>query len=364
MILLYSFVIVKGIFLGSPCRALTSSPSFAMILQDLICPRVLYLIECNVWRSRGKKVNIRRLVRILAVITSFGAYLMVLLGVLVTASGSGQGCGQTWPFCHGEIIPGTLTIAGIIEYSHRVMSSADGLLVLVLTIAACLLYRRDFRVKLLSFLSLFFVLLQGALGALTVVYEGTFVLKWLLSVHFGLSLIAFASVILLTVRLFQIDKEPREVSERVEPVSQGLKMAIWGLVVYTYIIVYTGALVAHTGAVTGCGTQIPGCGSTYLPSFATLAGIQVLHRYVAGLLWLLVLGFLIVAVRSYRKRRDIVRGAWWAFILITLQAASGMMAVMTQGQMLVALAHTTIITIFFSVLCYLCMQLGWPWRRS
>ncbi|MBV9259688.1 MAG: heme A synthase [Ktedonobacteraceae bacterium] len=309
-------------------------------------------------------MNIHRLVRILAIITSFGAYLMLLLGVLVTNSGSGQGCGNSWPFCHGEIIPGTLTIAGVIEYSHRVMSSADGFLVLVLTAATWLLYRRDFLAKLLSFLSLFFVVLQGALGALTVMYEGTFALNWLLSIHFGLSLIAFASVIMLTVRLFQINRERQQVVEKAAPVSRRFQLSIWGLVVYTYVIVYTGALVAHTGAVTGCGYQLPGCGSTYLPSFSSLAGIQVLHRYVAALLWFLVLAFLIVALRFYRKRRDILWSAWWAFILITLQAASGMTAVLTQGQLLVALAHTTIITLFFSVLCYLCMQLGWPWKRN
>jgi cytochrome c oxidase assembly protein subunit 15 len=308
-------------------------------------------------------VDIRRFVRIFAVITSIGAYIMLLLGLLVTNSGSGQGCGNSWPFCHGQIIPGTLTIQGVTEYSHRIASSADGLLVLVLTIAVWLLYRRDFLAKFFSFLSIFFVLVQGALGALTVIYEGTFELKILLSIHFGLSLIAFAGVVLLTIRLFQLNKDQQRAPEKAAPVSRGMKIAIWGLAVYTYIIVYTGALVAHTGAVTGCGTQLPGCGSTYLPNFTTLAGIQVLHRYVAVSLWFLVLAFLIVAVRSYRNRRDIVRGAWWAFILITLQALTGMTAVITQGQLLVALVHTTIITIFFSVLCYLCMQLGWPWKR-
>ncbi len=326
----------------------------AFILKAENCPE----------KQGNKEVNIRRLVRIFAVITSIGAYIMLLLGLLVTNSGSGQGCGNSWPFCHGQIIPGTLTIQGVTEYSHRIASSVDGLLVLVLTIAVWLLYRRDFLAKLLSFLSLFFVLVQGALGALTVIYEGKFELKILLSIHFGLSLIAFASVVLLTIRLFQINKDQQRVPEKAAPVSRAFKISIWGLAVYTYIIVYTGALVAHTGAVTGCGTQLPGCGSTYLPDFTSLAGIQVLHRYVAALLWFLVLAFLIVAVRSYRNRPDIVRGAWWAFILITLQALSGMTAVITQGQLLVALVHTTIVTIFFSVLCYLCMQLGWPWKRN
>lgn len=309
-------------------------------------------------------VNRHRFLRIFAIITSVGAYIMILLGVLVTTTGSGRGCGNSWPFCHGQIIPGTLTIAGAVEYSHRVMSSIDGLLVLVLTVCCWLLYRKDVRVKLLSFLSLLFVALQGALGALTVVYEGTWALSWLLSIHFGLALIAFASVLLLTIRLFQINGEEQGRLETTRPDVPRLSFLIWGLAVYTYAVVYTGALVEHTGAVAGCGYQIPGCGSTFLPSFSSLAGIQVLHRYVAGLLWLLVLGLLVAVVRRSSQRRDLVAGAWWAFILITLQAISGMINVLTSGQMLAALLHTTLITVFFSMLCFLCMQVGWPWKRS
>jgi heme a synthase len=258
-------------------------------------------------------------------------------------------------------------MAGLIEYSHRVMSSLEGFLVLVLTIWAWLIYRKDFRVKLFAFLSLLFVVLQGALGALTVVYEGTLALSWLLSIHFGLSLIAFASVVLLTIRLFQVGQVGREQQGRPERAGSEvprLQFPIWGLAVYTYIVVYTGALVEHTGAVTSCGDQLPGCGSTYFPSFASLAGIQVLHRYVAGLLWLLVLCLLVVVMRSYRQRRDLVQGAWWAFILITLQAISGVFNVLTAGQMLAALVHTTLIASFFSILCFLCMQVGWPWKRK
>jgi cytochrome c oxidase assembly protein subunit 15 len=302
--------------------------------------------------------------QIFAIITSIGAYLMILLGVLVTTTGSGQGCGNSWPFCHGQIIPGVITIAGLIEYSHRVMAGADGFLVLILTLCAWLMYRKDFRIKLFSFMSLLFVVLQGALGALTVVFEGTFALNWLLSIHFGLSLIAFASVILLTIRLFQVGREQQDRPAKTVPDVPSLQMPVWGLAVYTYIVVYTGALVEHTGAVTGCGYQIPGCGSTYFPSFTSLAGIQVLHRYAAGLLWLLVLWLLVAVVRHYRERRDIVRGACWAFILITLQAVSGMINVLTAGQLLAALLHTTLISIFFSVLCFLCVQLGWPWKRN
>ncbi len=309
-------------------------------------------------------MNTRRLIKLFAIITSIGAYVIILLGVFVTATGSGKGCGNTWPFCHGQIIPGTLTVAGLIEYSHRVMSSLDGFLVLVLTIWSWWMYRKDFRVKLYAFLSLLFIVVQGALGAITVIYEGTLEFPWILSVHFGLALIAFASVILLTIRLFQIEREPIE--KVVEPLLdlRKLQLPVWGLAVYTYLVVYTGALVEHTGAVTACGYELPGCGSTYLPNFTSLAGIQVFHRYAAGLLWLLILSLLVVIVRRYRSQRGLVWGAWLAFIFITLQAISGMLNVLTAGQMLAGVLHATLITVFFSVLCYLCEQVGWPWRKK
>ncbi len=306
---------------------------------------------------------IRRLMRIFAIITSFATYLILLLGTLVTTTDSGLGCGNSWPFCHGQIIPGTITVQGVIEYGHRVMSSVDGILVVAITLGTWLLYRQDFRARLFSALSLFFVLLQGALGALTVIYEGTFNKNWFLSVHFGFSLMALASVVLLTVRLFQIDREQQYPEEKSTPLKK-LQFPVWGLAIYTYIVVYTGALVEHSGAILGCGYQVPGCGSTYLPNFTSLAGIQVLHRYAAGLLWFLVLALLIVAVRNYRERSDIVRGAWLAFIFITLQAISGIGNVLSNGQMLAALLHATIISVFFSALCYLCMQVGQPWKRD
>ena len=327
-------------------------------------PYILTYTEDNaLQKRRNQALNTSlntRLLRIFAVITAIGAYVIILLGVLVTATGSGNGCGNTWPFCHGQIIPGTITIAGLIEYSHRFSASIDGTLVVILVVWAWLTYRKDFRVKLYAFLSILFIVLQGALGALTVVYEGTFAFNWILSIHFGLSLIALGSVVLLMIRLFQLGRGEQSTEEKGNAGIRRLQWPVWGLAVYTYIVVYTGALVEHTGAVTGCGSdQFPTC-STYLPGFASLAGIQMIHRYATGLLCLFVLTLVIVIVRKYREYHDVVLAAWWCLILIALQAISGMLNVFTEGQMLASLLHATLISVFFSVLCYLCAQVGWP----
>ncbi|GCE30437.1 heme A synthase [Dictyobacter alpinus] len=308
-----------------------------------------------------------RLLSILAIITSIGAYFMLLLGAAVTKTASGQGCGNSWPFCHGQLIPESVSIATVYEYSHRIMSGADGFLIFALTVISWLMYRRDFRVKLFGFMSLFFVVLQAILGALTVVYEGTYAKDGLLSLHFGFSLISFASVILLTMRIMQLKHvvpgAPERTAQQIAPISKGMQIIVWLLAAYTYVVVYTGALVRHSSATLACGQQFPTCGATYFPNIFTAAGIQVMHRYAAGSIWFLLLALMVVMIRVARDRRDLIWGSLWAFVLVSLQALSGMATVLSGAQLLVSLLHTTIIAVLFSVLCYLCVQVEWPWRR-
>ncbi|GHO83875.1 COX15/CtaA family protein [Dictyobacter formicarum] len=308
-----------------------------------------------------------RLMSILAIITSFGAYIMLLLGAAVSKTDSGQGCGNSWPFCHGQLIPESLPITTVYEYSHRIMSGADSLLIFALVAWSWFTYRRDLRVKLFGFMSLFFVVLQAMLGALTVVYEGTYAKDGLLSLHFGFSLISFASVILLTMRIMQLQKldptQPESTPQQIAPVSKWIQIVVWCLAAYTYVVVYTGALVGHSSATLACGQQFPTCGATYFPNFFTSPGIQVLHRYFAASIWFLLLVLMIVIIRVARDRRDLIWGSLWAFVLVSLQALSGMATVLSGAQLLVALLHTTVIAGLFSVICYLCMQVEWPWRK-
>lgn len=60
--------------------------------------------------------------------------LVVLLGGLVRATGSGAGCGRSWPTCHGEVVP-ALEGATVVEFTHRVTSGIALLLVAALVVA-------------------------------------------------------------------------------------------------------------------------------------------------------------------------------------------------------------------------------------
>lgn len=56
---------------------------------------------------------------------------VILLGALVRATGSGAGCGRSWPACEGEIIP-EIEGATAVEFSHRAVSGVALILVVAL----------------------------------------------------------------------------------------------------------------------------------------------------------------------------------------------------------------------------------------
>ena len=57
---------------------------------------------------------------------------VIAWGAYVRATGSGAGCGAHWPLCDGRIIPRSLGVATVIEYSHRITSGLALLSVLAL----------------------------------------------------------------------------------------------------------------------------------------------------------------------------------------------------------------------------------------
>lgn len=58
---------------------------------------------------------------------------VILLGALVRATGSGAGCGTSWPICQGEVVP-RLSGATAVEFTHRAASGVALVLVAVLVV--------------------------------------------------------------------------------------------------------------------------------------------------------------------------------------------------------------------------------------
>ncbi|KXK06533.1 MAG: cytochrome oxidase assembly [Acidobacteria bacterium OLB17] len=96
--------------------------------------------------------------------------LVILWGVFLRASKSGDGCGQHWLTCNGEVLPSAPELKAVIEFSHRVMSAIDGVVVLALFVWAFFLWRQSRTEQrrstfLFSAGSMFFVITEALVGA-------------------------------------------------------------------------------------------------------------------------------------------------------------------------------------------------------
>ena len=106
----------------------------------------------------------RRLERIAWAVLAY-TVLVILFGAWVRITGSGAGCGEHWPSCHGELVPRSPTAATIIEFTHRVTSGLCLLSVLALLWLARRVFPRGHAVRLGAALAVLFTITEALVGA-------------------------------------------------------------------------------------------------------------------------------------------------------------------------------------------------------
>ena len=140
--------------------------------------------------------------RWLAWTAAAGMFLVLVMGVTVTTTGSAEGCGRDWPLCHGRFIP-DFAVATAIEFSHRAITGVEGVLIVLLAVLTAAFYWNRRPIRVLVPLMVAFLLLQAGMGAWAVKYPQ---LPVVLALHFGISLVALASTVLVALYLGLLDK--------------------------------------------------------------------------------------------------------------------------------------------------------------
>lgn len=280
-----------------------------------------------------------------AVITAVGMFLVLLMGANVTATDSGEGCGRTWPLCNDGFLPAD-SIESVIEYSHRLVTSIEGVLVLATTILAWPFRKRFPQFTVLVPAMAGTLVLQSLMGAAAV--------KWptsaeVMATHFGISLICLAAAVLIARIVTEARHDDGHLSIRRVSAPAGYRMLMIVTLVFSIIVAYSGAYVRHTGAELAC-TSWPTCNGQLIPEFGGLEGIQTLHRLAA-----MAIGFLILAlaVWSYRfrlERGDLHSISLVALLLVIAQALVGAVVVYSGLQLLATLTHAGLMALLFVTL--------------
>lgn len=256
-----------------------------------------------------------------------------------------------WPLCNGKFVP-AYTLESMIEYTHRATTGIVGLMVVAVFIWVWLQLKEQKDAKLYAAGALFFTILQAILGAIAVKWEQS---SAVLALHFGVSLLAFASTFLLVTALWRKNQKPQKKVR----VPGSFRNFVWFIAIYCYFVVYLGAFIRHTKSAGGC-YGWPLCNGEFIPEFSGATGIVFFHRLAAATLFLLIVWMTVVAVKN-RYTLEIRVSSIVIFALVSMQVASGAWltkTVQTESIFIfTSLLHTAIISCLFAMLCYLAFRL-------
>lgn len=208
----------------------------------------------------ANQANFQKWTRILV----FYTIVVILWGAWVRISHSGDGCGDTWPLCKGQLIPEAQQGKTWVEFAHRGMSGLFGFLVLGLFFWARKVYPKGHLARKWAGWSLFFTITEALLGAKLVLFKlvgtnDTPYRAFIMSLHLINSLMLTASLALTADLAGAVGWKKRAQS----PWSfDGLKprRIVSGLIFSFLIIGITGAIAALA--------------NTLFPAFSLSEGFQ------------------------------------------------------------------------------------------
>lgn len=236
--------------------------------------------------------------KFISVLTVLAVFALIILGGVVRVTGSGLGC-PDWPLCYGKLFP-PLESTAIIEYTHRLVASAIvGPLILLTGGTVWLAYRREPWLVIPASLSVVLLIGQALLGGVTVLQE---LPGEIVAAHLAVAEALLACLLLLTVVAFRGPLLLRSHRPKRGSTDRFPMLAVIAAV-GVYFLILSGSIVTGSGATAACVTW-PLCQGELFPQQVP-AAIHMGHRFIAGIIGLLVLYVAHLGFRSKERSLEV-----------------------------------------------------------
>jgi len=286
-------------------------------------------------------------IRLVAVVTAVLVYVLIVLGAVVRTTNSGLSC-PDWPTCYGHWLPLPSDIAALptvgyaywqvmLEWVHRLIAGFFvGPLVLLLAILTYLRRRERPRIALTGGLLVVLLLIQGALGGLTVLDQNS---PWSVAIHLGNALLVMTA----TLRIASLASPSSGPSARA---LFSLALLAWCLAL---LAMMSAAMTAKSGASLACATW-PLCNGEIVPDLGDeFIRIHFLHRVLAAAT---AITLLVLYARS-RGRADLapslLRLVAIAAGLVVVQVGLGALVILLEVPIWKAVLHQAVGVLTFTV---------------
>lgn len=284
--------------------------------------------------------------RALALAALVSTFLLNLQGTFLRATGSGDGCGTSWPTCHGEVIPLDPGFATALEFTHRVLTVGVGVIGLLLLVQAFRHRRRHpGLLPIVAVAALFFVA-QSLVGAFTVVAGLTGgSTDPLRAVILPLHLInSFTQLAALALAVAYAGPRP---PGRLQVRGRWRLVGVIALATAAfYALVFTGGIAALGNTFAPVDTLAEGIRAEFAPDAHWVVRIRVVHPALAAALGTLLL---LAAPMIAALRRDpaVTRVARWLGGAYLLQLGLGTWNWLALAPLPLSLTHQALAMVTF-----------------
>ena len=268
--------------------------------------------------------------------------VVILWGVFLRASKSGDGCGQHWLTCQGEVIPSAPALKTVIEFSHRISSSLDGLLLIVLLVWAFLIWKRERtesakRILKMAGASFVFVVIEGLLGA-GLVLTGNTAENLTPERPFWMAAHLVNTLILLTFLTLtaRYASGGKPLNVRVERKHMAAIVIGFAAVLLVGI---TGSIAALSHMIFPSGTIAEGMAKDFSPTSNILLRLRLLHPITAILTSVFLIFLTGWLTKESGKERSVVRWSNALAILVLIQIGFGSLTLLTLAPIVMQLGH-------------------------
>ncbi len=259
----------------------------------------------------------------LALVTAVATYALIIVGAVVRSTQSGMGC-PDWPACNGSFLPPFGDYHALLEYIHRTIAAVIGFLVLGVAYLAWRDHRRRRSILWPSLIAVVVVVIQAALGAITVAENNA---GDTVTAHLATAMILLGILVYVALRSRYPDRLPaRGASQRITLLIALAAASIYALLLF-------GSHVTGTGEADMIFPTWPLFNGAIIPSFQQHPAEEVaqfLHRVVAVIAGIILLVAAWAAMRLPRSRRGpVVALLHTALALFVIQIFVGAAQILT-----------------------------------
>jgi len=278
--------------------------------------------------------------------------LVILWGVFLRASYSGDGCGQHWLTCQGEAIPSAPELKTIIEFSHRLTTALAGIVVIVLAGWAFSKHHRGDRVRLFAMLALLFIIIEGAIGG-GLVLTGNTAGNWTPTRPYWTAGHLVNTFILLAF-LALTAWAGTNPNPRLRQLTAAEKSLITAAALVLILVAIFGSMASLAHMLFPSESIAEGIAKDFDPNSHWLLRLRVLHPITS----ILAVVFLIFTADWLKRRvpesNSVARWARNLSILLILQIAFGALTLLTLAPILMQLGHLIIADLIWIAFVLLC----------